>query len=362
MTRQLDILALEPFYGGIRRVMLETVIHCSRHRWTLLKLPPRRIERRLTTAAVWFSEQLSRHWVGRTDLLFTSEAMNLSDLYRFMPNLLKVPSVVYFHDNQLPPVESKIDGPLDLINLNTAAAATEIWFNSLYHLKTFLGKASALVKRHPELAGRNPLPDITGKARVMTPPVGFSQLHDVMQTDAVERDRRTIFVETRDADNNLLNGALAILKRRSEDFRLVTVGPVDELTPDLPRTTLPENDPNAHLRGLMESKIFISTRKNATADHHAVRALAAGCWPLFPKTGMYRELLPQRMHSSCLYDCYPEELAGHLQDVWHFSPPDSCDQELADILHQFDPVVACRAIDERVEQLAAIKHHGSSKG
>ena len=84
MAHQLDILALEPFYGGVRRVMLDSLIHCSRHRWTLLKLPPRRIERRLSAAAHWFAEQLSRHWVGRTNLLFTSEAMNLSDLYRLV--------------------------------------------------------------------------------------------------------------------------------------------------------------------------------------------------------------------------------------------------------------------------------------
>src|SRR6476646_6927701 len=97
MPTQLDILVLEPFYGGERRVMLETVIRCSRHRWTLLKLPPRRIERRLAAAANWFSEQLSRHWVGHVDLLFTSEALNLADLYRLTPNLAGKPSLVYFH-------------------------------------------------------------------------------------------------------------------------------------------------------------------------------------------------------------------------------------------------------------------------
>src|SRR5688500_302871 len=83
---QLDILALEPFYGGARRAMLETLCRCSRHRWTVLKLPPRRMERRLSAAANWFAEQLSRHWVGRVDLLFTSEAMNLASLYQLMPN------------------------------------------------------------------------------------------------------------------------------------------------------------------------------------------------------------------------------------------------------------------------------------
>src|ERR1700741_3037601 len=98
-TTQLDILALEPFYGGARRVMLESIVKCSRHRWTLLKLPPRRIERRLIAAAHWFAEQLSRHWAGRCDLLFTSEAMNLADLYRLVPALTKQPAIVYFHGN-----------------------------------------------------------------------------------------------------------------------------------------------------------------------------------------------------------------------------------------------------------------------
>src|SRR3712207_4283115 len=59
MARQLDILAIEPFYGGVRRNMLEAMVRCSRHRWNVLKLPARRVERRLTSAARWFAELLS---------------------------------------------------------------------------------------------------------------------------------------------------------------------------------------------------------------------------------------------------------------------------------------------------------------
>ena len=142
MSSQLDILALEPFFGGVRRHMLETLVRCSRHRWTVLKLPPRRMERRLTAAANWFSEQLSRHWVGQVDLLFTSEAMNLASLFRPDAAPGPAPSVVYFHDNQLPDLSSFRDDPLDLVNLNTATAATEFWFNSCYHKRTFLIRAA----------------------------------------------------------------------------------------------------------------------------------------------------------------------------------------------------------------------------
>src|SRR4030095_4518964 len=119
---------------------------------TLLQLARRRIERRLTAAAHWFAEQLTRHWVGRVDLLFTSEAMNLASLFRLMPNLAHKPSVVYVHENQLPDIHTNTDSPLDLVNLNTANAATEIWFNSDWHRKTFLGRAKALVERHPEIS------------------------------------------------------------------------------------------------------------------------------------------------------------------------------------------------------------------
>src|ERR1043165_8593823 len=126
MSSQLDILALEPFYGGARKAMLETIMRHSRHRWTVLKLPPRRMERRLTAAAHWFAEQLTRHWVGRGDMLFTFDALNLAHPYRLMPALMKKPAVVYFHSNTLPEKGKDKQGPHDLVNLSTATAANEI--------------------------------------------------------------------------------------------------------------------------------------------------------------------------------------------------------------------------------------------
>src|SRR5204862_2134695 len=143
----------------------------SRHRWTLLKLPPRRIERRLAAASAWFAEQLSRHWVGRVDLLFTSEALNLADLFQRVPTLARKPSIVYFHSNQLPDPWSYQSGRHDLVNLNTASAATEIWFNSRFHLNDFQKRAAALVERHPELAAHNPIPALVGKSQHVPPPL-----------------------------------------------------------------------------------------------------------------------------------------------------------------------------------------------
>jgi len=144
---------------------------------------------------------------------------------------------------------------------------------------------------------------------------------------------------------------MSIVRRRGEAFNLITVGPVEELLDDLPRTTLPEADQHAHIRGMLESNIFLSTRGNANVDHHAVRALLAGCWPLVPHSGVYRELIPEKLHPQCLYDGTPEMLASRLQDTWHLERAENYEDELVKILKRFDPINACRAIDDRLESL-----------
>jgi hypothetical protein len=358
MSSQLDILALEPFYGGARRAMLETLMRYSRHRWTLLKLPPRRIERRLSAAAHWFSEQLQRHWSGKIDVILTSEALNLADLNRLVPVLAKKPSVVYFHENQLPDVRATEDKPLDFVNLNTATAATEIWFNSAFHLRLFLARANAFIGRHSEISTMSPSGALAGKAHVMSPPIDLGAINERFKAitapgkGRIKRPQRNIFVETRDADVGLLNAGIGVVRRRGEAFELTTVGPVEGLDASISRRTLPEQDDLAHVNALFDSGIFLSAKPTATCDFHAVRALAAGCWPIFPRGGVYPELLPKSLHSSCLFDPMPEPMGTRLQDAWHLQRPDGYEDELHDILSHFEPMDACRAMDQRLEELA----------
>ncbi len=354
MPKQLDILALEPFYGGARRNMLETVIRCSRHRWTLLKLPPRRIERRLAAAAHWFAEQLSRHWVGRLDLLFTSEALNLADLYRLMPPLAHKPAVVFFHENQLPePGMAPTNVAIDYANLNTAAAATEMWFNSKYHVRAFLAGVSALVATNEELAAQNPIPALTGKIRYIPPPVDV-----IGAADPTASRERTIFVETRNANVELLNAALKRLKRQVDELQLITVGPVEGIDDVFPRQPIVESDLAAQAEAMRRSSLFVSVRSAATFDEHAVRALWLGCWPVLPRTGVYPELLPKSMHGQCLYDVDAQSLANCIYDSLDRQVEPDNAAEIQRITHQFDAIAACKSMDERLDELAQARPTG----
>lgn len=354
---QLDILALEPFYGGARRAMLETIVRCSRHRWTVLKLPPRRMERRLAVAANWFAEQLTRHWVGRVDLIFTSEAMNLTSLFELMPQIARKPTVVYFHDNQLPDVHTNTDAPLDLVNISTAKAATEIWFNSAWHQKAFLARATSVLERHPELGGLEALWDIQRKMLQVVPPVDLNAVHEASAT-RIRRDPTALFVETRDGDVGLLNAALAILRQRGQAMRLITVGPVVALPADVPRQALPETDDAAHAKGMCEAGVIVSVKPEAASDFLVVRGLAAGCRPVLPASGFYPDLLPASLQRGALYDNAPNPLADRVQDaIGAYGIPAATlsPSDIKTALKPFDAIATCREIDEKFEELVWVR-------
>ena len=108
-----------------------------------------------------------------------------------------------------------------------------------------------------------------------------------------------------------------------------------------------------------QAAVVISARPGAVSDLHAVRGLHVGCWPVFPDDGVYPELLPAKMHSSCLYDAtLAERLVTQVQNVWWIERPENYQAELAEILAKYEVSTACAAMDDRLEQLAIAKMMG----
>ena len=332
--------------------MLDALIHCSRHRWTLLKLPPRRIERRLSVAAHWFSEQLTRHWAGRTDLLFTSEALNLSDLYRFVPQLLNKPSVVYFHSNQLPEVNATTESPLDLVNLNTAAAATEIWFNSLFHLRSFMARATALVRRHPELSARNPLPPIMGKAQVMLPPLGTQLVHQIAHAEQIKRQRTNDLCRDARRQQRLAQQGDANRPPPRRDIpacdrrpgrRVARRSPAHDAAgsrPIRPRTRHARVEHLPRARVSTPTSIITLSARCSRAAGRSYR-IPASIASSSPRSSIRSACSTARQR--CLRRGF--RIPGTWSGRSHY------EEELVKILRKFDPISACRAIDDRIEQL-----------
>lgn len=363
MSRQLDILAIEPYHGGERRAMLEVIARYSRHRWRILKLPPRKMHRRLLVSSMWFAETLSRNGVGKVDLIFSSEALNLADFLRLAPGLGRKPSVVYFHENQLPEADiERPEKPTDLVNLNSAMAAHEIWFNSLYHLRVFLSRASGMVARHEELQMRSPMPSLMAKAQHVPPPIDFAQLQAGGSKSPAElRDPRSVLVDSRGADHAMLMEALQSLADRGERMDLTIIGRMKGLPDSLRARTLDERNDAGHVKALLNSSLMVSARADAASDGLVLQALAADCHPVVNSAGVYPDLLPEPLHELCLHDGTAESLAARMLDAWYLDRPRGLEFLTDEILSPFDAIGACRLIDERLEGLAGGAKRVASK-
>lgn len=351
MNDTLQILALEPFYTGSRRLMLETLQRRSRHRWTVLKLPGRRIERRLEAAAQWFAEVILRRPPMPFDVLFTSEAINLPELFAACPEVAGHPTVVYFHDNQLPVPGRGMERPVDHVNLVTAAEATEVWFNTLFHLRQFSGRAAALTRYAPHLFPPDVNERLATRVVLVPPPVELDAVNELERSLGFTRDRRALFVDVRRAQPSLLQAGLEVLRRRGATFSVVAMGPRGVLGSDLPVTWLHEQDEDGATFAMARCGIYLSADTDATFDTRAVMALASGLRVALPNAAAYPEIVPPAAHEATLYNPHPEFLASFVQDLWALPELKGWNDDLRAGVRAFEAESAVSTMDWRLSTL-----------
>lgn len=153
-TKSLRILILSGYDAASHRLWRENLMHLlPMHEWTSLSLPPRHFSWRLRGNALSFAynqrESLSRPY----DLLVATSMVDLSTLRGFIPALAKLPTLLYFHENQFayPTRDAqRNNAETQLVPLYAALCADSLVFNSDYNRSTFLAGAKALLRRLPD--------------------------------------------------------------------------------------------------------------------------------------------------------------------------------------------------------------------
>ncbi len=163
---RLRILALEPYYGGSHRAVLDGLVQRIDAEWTLLTLPARKWKWRMRGAAITMAQQAralaaepSRAAADRPfDLVFASTFLNLAE-FRGLAGALDraVPAIVYFHENQLVYPNrhtAEWDFQFPLTNITSALSAEACVFNTRWNLDRFCRRDPRL---HPRVS-RPPSP------------------------------------------------------------------------------------------------------------------------------------------------------------------------------------------------------------
>lgn len=148
----MNILVLEPFYGGSHRSFLEGLNKHSCHHYTFLTLPDNKWKWHMRSAPVFFSLELEK-LEHDFDLIFCSDFLDLASFKGLATKKIRdLPVVLYMHENQITyPVqkEHQRDYHFGMTNIISVMAADYVWWNSQFHRDDFVAGARKYLKKMP---------------------------------------------------------------------------------------------------------------------------------------------------------------------------------------------------------------------
>ncbi len=322
----MNILALEPWYGGSHRRFMDGLVAHSTHTFRACTMEGRFWRWRMEGGAVTMARKaLQAHEEGfRPDLIFASDMVNLPAFLALVrPHLQDVPVVLYFHENQLtyPLPEGRTrERPYAYINYLSALAADCIVFNSQFHFDELMEALPGLLRAFPDYTHLHTLHEIREKSRVLH--VGLDlHAHDVH--DAARRKRRwgpgqepPIVLWNQRWEYDKQPGTFFRVMNRLDDaghaFRLILAGEhFEEQPPEFERAfgRYAERilhygyaeDFSEYSRLLHRADLVVSTARHEFFGVAIMEAIYCGCHPLLPARLSYPELIPDALHRPLLH-------------------------------------------------------------
>jgi len=334
----LRILALEPYYGGSHRAVLDGLIERTDAEWTLLTLPARKWKWRMRGAAITMAQQArdlaaepQRASASRPfDLIFASTFVNLAE-FKGMAGaaLATVPAIVYFHENQLVYPNrhtAEWDFQFPLTNITSALTAEACVFNTRWNLEQFCAEIPGFIREFPDHHPRGLAELISAKSRVIAPPFDPAGFDDAVPT-RTERCR-IVWPHRWEHDKNPDEFFSAVMALAGEglDFEVAVAGQTFRETDDLMRDAAQAlgdrlvycDEPASraeYAKLLASADVAVSTAVNEFFGLAMVEACYAGATPLVPDRLAYPEIYgPEYRYASA------DELVARLRGFVHDRP------------------------------------------
>ncbi len=306
-------------------------------------------------------------------------ATDMLDLASFLAftrgRLARVPALLYMHENQLTyPLRSEVaagsrgrqasepDRHYGFINLTSMLAADRVAFNSEFHRRSVLEELPRFLRHFPEHREEASVQALAGRACVL--PVGIAGRELGAPSSPRRAPPLVMWNQRWEYDKNpaAMFDALRTVASRGIDFRVALCGQRFARQPaefetgiaDLGERVvhaghLPRDQYVALLR---DSDVVISTSYHEFFGIAVLEAIAAGAVPLLPARLSYPELLPTRVHDTCLYRD-PADLADRLAET--LALPERARAAIGrlaeEVIERFDWSRVAPAYDAAIEEL-----------
>ncbi len=158
--------------------------------WTSLALPARYFSWRIRGNSLSFAYQHRETLTSDYDLFIVTSMVDLSALRGFVPAVAKIPTIVYFHENQFSYPEStqqKSSVEPKILNIYTALCGDILIFNSSFNRNTFLQGAKRLLKKLPDCVPKGLTETLQEKSWVLPVPLENFLFEASLEEKSVKR-------------------------------------------------------------------------------------------------------------------------------------------------------------------------------
>jgi glycosyltransferase involved in cell wall biosynthesis len=315
VTDQKKILLLSAYDAQSHRVWREGLVQefDTEFEWTVLSLPPRSFSWRIRGNAFSWTMKKQDVLEQKYDLILATSMTDLSTLRGLNPQLTKIPTIVYFHENQFVyPIQNEVVQRevfhFCMLNLYTGMCGDRLLFNSDYNRQSFLDGALKLLRKMPDYAPKSIIETLRKKSFVVPVPLR-NQLWDCPKREKKISKTLKIIWNHRweyDKDPNTFFEALRLLKENAIPFELFLLG---QQFRDIPKCFI---DAKVELKEEIQQYGFVDSRSRyeeilqqgdvvvSTAIHEfqglaMIEAIAFGCIPIAPNHLVYPEYIPQSL-------------------------------------------------------------------
>ncbi len=346
----MDIVLLEPYYTGSHKAWADGYAKCSQHNVKILSLSGNFWKWRMHGGAVTLADLFMGSDV-MADLILATDMLDLTTfLSMTRRKTASTPTALYFHENQLTypwspqdrDIQHNRDKHYGFINYVSALTADAVFFNSNYHMQSFLTELPRFLKHFPDYQELATVEKIRIKSKVL--PLGL----DLVRFDQHKAENRKSKIENFcsnsgsrlplilwnhrwefDKNPGEFFEALFILAERGLDFEVAILGECFKEKPDEfihAREGLGDRivqygyvkDFAEYTSWLWQADILPVTSNQDFFGASVMEALYCGCFPLLPNRLAYPEIIPKNFHSKCFYDDFDDlliKLAEAIQKI-----------------------------------------------
>ena len=334
----MKILLLEPFFSGSHKQWAEGYQSFSKHEIKILSLKGRHWKWRMFGGAVSLANQFNATEF-EPDLILASDMLDLTTFLSLCRQKTQhIPVAIYFHENQITYPWSPSDQDVSLqrnvqygfINYTSALAADQVFFNSNFHLKSFIEALPSFLGQFPDAKGLDNINAIEQKSKVL--PLGMDlKKFDKLVEKKYQEEAIILWNHRWEYDKNPNEFFETLFKLKAENikFKLIATGESYKKTPAVfeeAKTKLKEQllhfgfveQAEKYVQLLHLSDILPVTSQQDFFGGSTVEAIYCNCYPLLPKRLAFPEHIPASLHHVHLYNSTNElyqKLKSAIQDI-----------------------------------------------